>query len=178
MAREKIPVRRLVLQPYTAIHPEGVILVCAQEGNPASANPMTISWGTFGIMWEKPVVMVMVRPNRHSHHLISQGRDFTLNWMPTAFRKAVNLCGQASGRDTNKWSAAGITAEPALSGLAAPVIKEAVLSLECRILYREDLDPKKFLQPKIKDLYSANDYHSLYFGEVVEATGFPEFRGP
>jgi flavin reductase (DIM6/NTAB) family NADH-FMN oxidoreductase RutF len=178
MSREKIPPRRLNIQPYTAIHPEGVILVCARENDPGSANPMTISWGTFGVMWEKPVAMVMVRPNRHSFGLVTKGQDFTINWMPPSLRKAVNLCGQASGRDTNKWSTAGITPEPSASGITTPVVKEAVLSLECRILYHHDLDPKKFLEPKIKDLYTSNDYHTLFFGEIVEASGTAEFRKP
>lgn len=126
-------------------------------------------------MWGKPVMMVMVRPTRHTWGFITQAPDFTVNWMDGAWTDALRLCGSKSGRDLDKFAAAGLTASPA-SAVASPVINESVLTLECRILYRHDLSPAQFLDLTLADVYPAKDYHGLFFGEIIAATGVEAFR--
>ena len=48
-------------------------------------------------------------------------------------------------------------------------------NLECRTLYRTDLKPEQFLDPSLLSFYN-NDYHGLFFGEIVAATGTDAFR--
>jgi hypothetical protein len=49
--------------------------------------------------------------------------------------------------------------------------------LECRKIYWDDLKPEHFLDPTIEDNYSANDYHRVYFGSIVAASGETKYRG-
>jgi hypothetical protein len=49
MERRAIEIAALPVQPFTVYGNAGALLVCGE--GPAYANPMTISWGTFGIMW-------------------------------------------------------------------------------------------------------------------------------
>jgi len=173
MAKQPIAVAELALQPFTTFNPDGVILISGSGVE--KSNPMTISWGMFGIMWGRPVMMVMVRPVRHTWEFITGAADFTVNWMPNDWTDALRICGSQSGRDTDKVAATGITlvhGEVATS----PIIDQAALSLECRILYRHDLDPAKFLDPTPLELYPMADYHGLFFGEIVAASGVEEFR--
>ena len=137
---------------------------------------MTISWGMFGIMWGKPVMMAMVRPTRHTWTLITEAPDFTVNWLLADMSDALKLCGTASGRDMDKWAAAGLTPVPATT-VISPVIAESHLALECRILYRTDLVPDQFFDESLLKLYN-NDFHSLFFGEIVAAAGDGHFRNP
>ena len=173
MEKIRIDPRQLKLQPFTAFDPGGVLLVSGQDA--AHANVMTISWGMFGIMWGKPVMMVMVRLTLHTWGFITRAPDFTVNWMDESFADAVALCGSASGRDMDKFAAAGLTPARAQS-VQSPVIRESALSLECRTLYRTDLDPVRFLDPSILGMYAAQDYHSLFFGEVELAMGTDDFQ--
>jgi len=170
--KQFIQVQQLNLQPFTAFDPEGILLV---SGELNRANVMTISWGMFGIMWGRPVMMVMVRKTRHTWEFITQAPDFTVNWMDEVWTDAVRLCGSASGRDMDKFAATGLTPAPARI-VGSPIINESVLALECRTLYRHDLEPSQFIDPALLNLYSAQDYHGLFFGEVVTAVGVEAFR--
>jgi len=173
MAKQRIDPRVLNLQPFTTFDPEGILLVSG--GGVSDANVMTISWGMFGIMWGKPVMMVMVRPTRHTWQFIADAPDFTVNWMDAAWKDAVRLCGSASGRDVEKFAATGLDPQ-AGDCVQSPVIGASVLSLECRTLYRHDVDPAQFIEPKLEKLYSGGDYHGLFFGEIVAAMGVEAFQ--
>jgi flavin reductase (DIM6/NTAB) family NADH-FMN oxidoreductase RutF len=173
MEKQHIDPRDLNLQPFTTFDPEGVLLDSGR--NVTDANLMTISWGMFGIMWGKPVMMVMVRPTRHTWQFITQAPDFTVNWMDETWTDAVRLCGSSSGRDMNKFAAAGLTPVPGRS-VQSPIIEESALALECRLLYRHDLQPDQFVDLAIEQMYPAKDYHGLFFGEIVTAQGVDAFR--
>lgn len=172
-SKVRIAVEELALQPFTAFEPDGVVLVSGSGVE--HANPMTISWGMFGIMWKRPVMMVMVRPTRHTWSFINSCADFTVNWLAEEHYEALNICGNRSGRDINKFEASGLHPQAA-SVTAAPVIAESTLSLECRLLYKDNLLPERFVSPKLQQLYTAGDYHGLFFGEIVAATGLAQFR--
>ena len=173
MDKQFIDPRELNLQPFTTFDPEGVLLVSGQSVD--DANVMTISWGMFGIMWGRPVMMVMVRPTRHTWQFITQAPDFTANWMDEPWTDAIRLCGSSSGRDMNKFAATGMTPSAARS-VQSPVIGESILALECRTLYRHDLAPEQFIDPTLTNAYPGRDYHGLFFGEIVTAQGVPAFR--
>lgn len=176
MDKRPIAVTELALQPFSAYVPEGALLVSGAD--PEHCNPMTISWGAFGIMWGKPVVMVMVRQSRHTYQIISSSPDFTVNWMPPAWTEAVRLCGSASGRDMDKFAATGMHPVRA-TVVSSPVIAESILSLECRTLYRVNVNPAdaaQWLDPGVlTECYGNQDFHRLFFGELVAATGAEAF---
>jgi len=173
MGKSALAVAELALTPFTTFDPNGVLLVSGEGvGN---ANPMTISWGMFGIMWGKPIVMVMVRPTRYTYSLINRLPDFTVNWMHGEWRDALLVCGSVSGNDTDKFAATGLRPIPATS-IQSPAIADSLLTLECRTVYRDDITPEKFLDQSLLDMYPARDYHTLFFGEVIAAMGVEQFR--
>lgn len=174
MPRRPIPPADLLFPPFSAIHPEGALLVCGRSLE--DANPMTVSWGLFGVMWGRPTVMAMVRPSRHTWTYLAEAKDFTLCWLPQDQARALTICGAQSGRDINKWEATGLHAETSKAGLVSPIVRESTLALECRVLYRHDLVPQAFLDPDLHRHYGGSDHHRLFFGEIVAAEGIEEFR--
>lgn len=166
MSLSPIAVKDLKIQPFNIYGNEGALLLSGSGVE--NCNTMTISWGTFGIMWGKPVVMVMVRPTRHSWVFISNATDFTVNWLPSDMKDALGICGSKSGRDINKFRECCITPIKSQS-VNSPIIAESILTLECKIIYRDDLKPDNFIDPVIKNFYAANDFHGLFFGEVTGA---------
>ncbi|MDF2505360.1 MAG: flavoredoxin [Clostridium sp.] len=55
-------------------------------------NSMTISWGTLGIEWSKPIFTVFVRENRFTKHQLEKNPEFTINIPYGAFdKKSVGL---------------------------------------------------------------------------------------
>lgn len=73
-----------------------------------------------------------------------------------------------SGGNGYKLSKTGLSLKTSRN-VSAPSYNEASLILECRKIYYQDIDPKGFLDKTIQDNYAANDYHRVYFGEIVAA---------
>ncbi len=160
----------LELRPFHVLDLEWALLVAGRE----RPNPMTVSWGGFGTLWQRPVVTVYVRPTRHTYSLLVAHPEFTLNFLPEELHDALDLCGTRSGRETDKWEAAGLGKSPGRR-VAVPRVAEAVLSFECRVLATLDVDPRRFLEPEIEELYPARDYHRAFFGEVLAAWATDRF---
>jgi len=133
-------------------------------------NTMTVSWGSLGIMWDRPFAQVVVRPVRYTREFLERYDTFTLSVLPKTFRKALNLLGQKSGRDGDKIAEAGLTPIAARK-VAAPTFAEAELVLECRKMYWQDYDPTHFLDSAIHQNYPEQDYHRVYFGEILAIEG-------
>ncbi len=129
-------------------------------------NAMTVAWGSLGMMWNKPFAQVVVRPTRFTYEFMEQYDTFTLCAFSESYRKALQILGTRSGRDGDKITASGLTPIPA-SLVAAPTFAEAILVLECRKIYWQDLDPGHFLDAEIQRNYPKHDYHRIYFGEIL-----------
>jgi len=131
-------------------------------------NMMTVAWGSIGYMWEKPFAQVVVRPQRHTRGYMDQSESFTLCAFPEKYRKDMQTLGTLSGRNGDKLSKTRLSLKTSRN-VSAPSYKEASLILECRKIYFQDMDPKGFIDKTIQDNYPANDYHRIYFGEIVAA---------
>ena len=134
-------------------------------GQPTDFNTMTASWGGAGIMWNAPVAAAVVRPSRHTYGFMEREKYYTLSFLGTEFRHALQICGSRSGRDTDKVAEAGLT--PRFDA-PAPYFDEAQLVLVCRKLYTSDIDPENFLDGTIETHYNGGDYHRMYLGEIVK----------
>ena len=134
-------------------------------GTKEAFNTMTASWGGLGVLWDKNVAFVFVRPTRHTFTFMEQVRVFTLSFFEKRFQSALEFCGANSGREVNKIAKTGLT--PAFDLADAIYFSEARLVLVCRKIHTQDLDPARFLDPAIADFYAAKDYHRLFIGEIM-----------
>ena len=131
-----------------------------------SVNTMTIGWATIGFVWRKEVFMVAVRDSRHTFGLIEKSSDFTVTIpVDSSSKEALMFCGTKSGRDYDKFIECGLQTRPSAS-VQSPIIDLAGVHYECRIIYKSAMD-SAFLDEKLKKLYPAEDYHTLYFGEIL-----------
>ena len=156
--------KEFTCRPFNILDQEWALLVAGKS----RPNPMTVSWGGFGTLWNRPMVTVYVRPTRHTFSLLNAEPEFTLNFLPPEFKPALDFCGSKSGRDVDKWVCTGLTPGPS-EAVGVPRVAQASLGIECRVIYNCDLDPSNFLDPAIEGLYPSKDYHRLYLGEVVRA---------
>lgn len=133
-------------------------------GNESGMNMMTASWGALGVLWNKPVSTIYIRPSRHTMSFIENEDTYALCFFPEDYREALTFCGRRSGRDVDKVKETGLT--PCFDH-GAPYFEEAELVLICRKLYAQDMDPEKFLDDTIEGNYNGTDYHRIYVGEIV-----------
>ena len=143
----------------------GCLLV---SGTMDKANVMTIGWGLIGRLWGKPVFMVAVRPSRYTFKFMEECSEFTVNIPKKGMEEIVKYCGTVSGRDENKFKAKGLTIV-AGKKVKAPIIFECVINYECKIIYKTKFIPEDVPKDVIERWYPNNDFHTIYFGEIVAA---------
>ena len=68
-------------------------------GDHEKANTMTVSWGSFGEFWSKPVITIYIRPQRYTKQFIDEQKEFSVCVLPEEYRKALTYCGRTSGKD-------------------------------------------------------------------------------
>ena len=129
-------------------------------------NTMTIGWALIGYAWQKPILMVLVRTSRHTFGFIEKAADFTVTVPTTDMRDALMFCGTKSGKNVDKYKACNLELASAKK-VVSPIIKTPAIQFECKILLKTPMDPKS-LDKDCAGLYPAKDYHTLYFGEIVE----------
>lgn len=129
-------------------------------------NTMTIGWATFGFIWQKPVMMVAVRPTRHTFGIMEKAQDFTVTIPSGDLSKAIAFCGSKSGRDVDKIKMCNLETADGQT-VASPIIKTPGMHYECKIIYTSAMNEAHLDKTIDESLYPRKDYHTLYFGEIV-----------
>ena len=166
MTKREIDIRDYAGDIIRALRPG--ILITTKVGD--KVNSMTIGWGTLGLIWDKPFFVAYVRQQRYTREMLDQCREFTVNIPMGDFRRNIlGLCGSKSGRDMDKIAAAGLTpVEPEVIGV--PGLKEFPLTLECRVLYRQEQESDQFNDEITRQFYTIEKGdHICYYGEIVAA---------
>lgn len=137
------------------------MLISAADGD--RVNTMTASWGSMGVLWNKDVCTVYIRPQRYTYELVEKSDMLTLSFFNEKYRDALSLCGRVSGRDCEKMKMAGLTSAFVDK---APVICEADMVLICRKLYSDDLRAERFVSQEPLVNYKNGDFHRFYVCEI------------
>lgn len=149
------------------------VLLTTKSGE--QVNTMTIGWGTIGIEWNIPVFIAYVRETRFTKHMLEENGEFTVNIPYGEFDSGVlGYCGTKSGCDTDKIKDLGLSlVEPEV--ISVPGIKEFPLTLECRVIYKQNQDlsvvPAKLIERfyPVTGEHDFRDYHVTFYGEIVDA---------
>jgi len=126
MARRSYPLSKV----YGLLEPGPVVLLTtAQKGR---LNVMAQSWHTM-MEFEPPLVGCVIGGNSLSFEALRATRECVIS-IPTAeLADKVVACGNSSGRKTDKFHAFGLTPQAA-ELVAAPLIAECYVNLECRVV--------------------------------------------
>lgn len=144
----------------------GCLLVSGNPKKEKKANVMTIGWGLIGRVWGKPVFIVAVRQSRHTHGFIERTGDFTVNVPKKGMEDAVAYCGKVSGREHDKFEEKGLTLQPSKK-VKSPIISECIIHYECKVIYKTKLMPGDLPKNMIDEWYKKDDFHTIYFGEIL-----------
>ena len=141
------------------------MLITAEHGG--QVNSMTASWGTFGILWGKPVAVCFIRPQRHTFSLTERADRLSLTFFDKKHHAALAYMGSHSGRDSDKYAATGLHIAHSDSGVPYPA--EADVAVICRKLYADRLREQQFIDASILTAhYPAKDFHQVYVCEIEQ----------
>lgn len=128
---------KTIIGNSTILNPVPVVLVSCgnKEGK---SNMLTIAWaGT--VNSEPPMVSISVRKSRLSYEMIEETSEFVINLVNKALCKSCDYCGVKSGREVDKFIETGLTPIKAEGLEYAYAIKEAPLSISCKVVSSTEL---------------------------------------
>ncbi|MFK5883850.1 MAG: flavin reductase family protein [Candidatus Izemoplasma sp.] len=130
-------------------------------------NTMTISWGSIGIVWNKPTFIAYVRFTRDTYQMIEQADEFTISIPFTDdLKDELIFCGTKSGRDYDKIKECNFSLTEGITS-NTPIINECDLHYECKVIYKQTMEPGMVPQVVKDRYYSKNNYHMIYYGEIT-----------
>ena len=131
-------------------------------------NTMTASWGGFGVLFNKNVAYIFVRPQRFTKEFVDEATTFTLTFFAEDYKKkALTYLGKVSGRDEDKIAKAGLTICKDEEGV--PYFAEAESVFFVKKLFVQPMVAESFLDKEIiSQWYPEGDFHHLYIAEVCK----------
>ena len=145
---------------------KGVLMTTKAGGQ---MDTMTIGWGTMGIQWGKPIFIAYVRESRHTKSLVDKNPEFTINVPYGQYDKSIlGFCGTKSGRDVNKIKELGLHLEEGET-VSVPAIRELPLTLECKVIYKQEQVKEAIAPDSLEKYYPAGDFHTAYYGQITAA---------
>jgi flavin reductase (DIM6/NTAB) family NADH-FMN oxidoreductase RutF len=162
---KEISVNQLQGNPFEMIGHDWMLITAEKDGK---ANTMTASWGGLGIMWNKSVAFITIRPQRFTKEFIDNADTFSLTFFDESYRKTLGYLGSVSGRDEDKIAKAELTLAQDTT-TTTPYFEEAKTVLICRKLFAQPYTEAAFLDKTILDKnYPEKDLHTLYIGEITK----------
>ena len=135
-------------------------------GTRESFNTMTASWGAIGILWNKPVAVCFVRPQRYTFGFMEKSDIYTLCFFSEKERDILDYCGSTSGRDTDKIKNTGL--KPLFTEKGVIYYEQARLVLECKKLYSDRILEGNFHARQIISAnYPTKDFHKFFIGQII-----------
>ena len=166
MPRERVSYDYKLNKTLKLLENPGLLLAASKRSG--QSNVMTIGWGMVGVIWGKPIFMVLVRPSRYTYEFIEDSQCFTVNVPSEDLRRLAGLCGSHSGREMDKFATYNIATTPAQL-IQAPTIDACPMVYECQVVHYNDVIPQN-LNPEIEvGSYGGADYHRLYYGHILGA---------
>lgn len=133
--------------PHCA-RPERVVWAVAEHEGRRSICPLGWKMKT---SFSPPMMAISVAPSRFTHDLIAKAGAFVLAWPGESLAAATLFCGTRSGRDLDKFKAAGLTPLKARH-VSVPLVAECNVNMECRLAGK----------------LTAGD-HTIFAGEILAA---------
>ncbi|MBR6071978.1 MAG: flavin reductase [Acholeplasmatales bacterium] len=153
------------LNVFHELNNKWAILVCGDRST--GINGMTISWGTFGVLWNKNIFMAFVRKSRFTHEFAEKSDSFTLSFLSDDYKKEKAIFGSKSGREIDKFELTGLhhTLDVDYNGY---YITEADYVIKGKKIASFDLEYNDLPEEIKNNFYSDGDKHTVYICEIKQ----------
>jgi len=161
---KEIDINNLQINPFSKIGTEWMLITST---NGKQINSMTASWGGLGVLWNKNIAFIFIRPERYTKKFIDSSNEFSLNFFDEKYKKTLTYFGTVSGRTEDKISNSNLHTT-FINNI--PSFEESSLVINCKNLYKQELNPDCFIDKSLDSLhYPGKNYHMLYIAEIVGA---------
>jgi len=155
-------------KPGNMLYPVPAVMVSCKFGN-EKANIITVAWA--GTVCSDPaMVSISVRPDRYSHHIILESREFVINLVTEKLTRACDWCGVRSGRDYDKFKEMNLH-EYYSDLMETPAIEESPVNIWCRATKIEELGSHDMFIAKVVGVSVDDAYMDDKGRFALEKTG-------
>lgn len=131
---------------YKVLNPGCVVLVSSGDGE--RDNLFAVTWN-MPIRKNPPLLALLSGKGHHSYPLIEHTGELGINVMDASYVDAVLGCGRTTGKtEPDKFARFGLTRQRA-EQIHAPLVAEAVATLECRVERIVDLEVSALILAQI-----------------------------
>jgi flavin reductase (DIM6/NTAB) family NADH-FMN oxidoreductase RutF len=132
-------------------------------------NTMTIAWAGINIVWNKNVFVIYVRYSRDTFTMLENSHEFTISVpLEKDLKSELAYCGTNSGRDKDKIKDCGLSITKGRK-IETPIITDCELHYECKVIYKQAMEPGMIPGDVKERFYSNNDFHMIYYGEIIDS---------
>lgn len=163
MAFKEFDLLKSDINPFKSIGSDWCLIT---SGDMSSFNTMTASWGGMGIMWNKKVATIVIRPQRYTMEFLKKNDTFSISFFDEKDKGILKYCGANSGRDVDKIASTGLIPFEIDNAVS---FQQAKTVLVCRKLYEQSLEPDCFIDKSLLSNYPNNDYHVAIVGEIISS---------
>ena len=145
-------------------------LALLTAGNKQNFNSCTIMYGAKGMVWNKQVYIVFVKPERYTWKFMNDCDYFTVSYFPKEMNNIHKIFGYKSGRDVDKIKETGITPKYLENSVTYEEANEVFVMKK---LYMKQMDRNIEPEEIIAKYDNPNDIiygerHYLIIGEITE----------
>ena len=109
--------------------PNVVVSVRDKEGRD---NALVVAYAC-NCSFDPPMIMVGIVPSRFSYHMIKENGSFVVHLLDKSQTELYHVCGQLSGRDSDKLKQHNIIVKDALK-VNAGIIEGCPVAIECKVV--------------------------------------------
>jgi flavin reductase (DIM6/NTAB) family NADH-FMN oxidoreductase RutF len=132
-------------------------------------NTMTIAWGGINIVWNKNIFVAYVRYSRETYNFLNQVNEFTISVpLNRDLKKELMYCGTKSYRETDKINDCKLKLKDSRT-IDTPIIQNCELHYECKVIYKQAMEPSSIPKDVLKKHYANNDFHVIFYGEITDS---------
>ena len=149
--------------PFRLIGKDWLLITAPDVTKESGASAMTASWGGVGVLWNKHVATVYVRPQRYTYGLCENTDRISLCVLPEEYRDTHKILGRLSGRDMDKIAECSLSCSE-IDGVK--VINQSKIAMICKKMYADDLKKERFIDTNQHKHYPIDDFHRFYILEI------------
>jgi flavin reductase (DIM6/NTAB) family NADH-FMN oxidoreductase RutF len=115
---------------FSQHYPKVAVIVTASARGRNAA--MTAAWHS-SISFKPPLYGIAIAPKRFTYQLITESREFGINFIPSEKASLAAVIGGTSGQQMDKFERFNIQKEKPLK-TTAPILKDAYAAYECKLV--------------------------------------------
>jgi flavin reductase (DIM6/NTAB) family NADH-FMN oxidoreductase RutF len=140
---------------YSLLNPGVVVLVSVGDG--LRDNLFAVTWN-MPVESDPPMVAILSGKDHYSYPFIERTGEFGINILDASWVNSVYLSGTTSGHDMeDKFTHVGLHRCKA-ERIKAPLVEEAVASLECRVVRTMDFPESVLLVAEVVEAYACANH--------------------